>query len=130
MKRILLDTNAYSAFKRGAPEAMDALARADEILIPVPVLAELRVGFRAGSRETANLRELEEFLSSPRVTVPSMSEQTARFHAEVFSLLKEKGKPIPLNDVWIAACSLEAGAILISYDAYFHHIEGLLVNTF
>ena len=85
----------------------------------VAVLAELRVGFKAGSREKINLLELEDFLASPRVSVPAMSEQTARFYAETFTGLKEKGKPIPLNDVWIAACTLEAGAILISYDAHF-----------
>jgi len=128
MIRILLDTNAYSAFKRGDSSVIDQIARADEILIPVPVLAELRVGFRAGSKEKQNLDELEAFLSSKRVSIPSMGEQTALFYAQVFSTLKQRGMPIPLNDVWIAACTLEAGAILISYDAHFQNIDSLMIN--
>lgn len=59
MIRILLDTNAYSAFKRGDAVVVEQIARADEILFPVPVLAGLRVGFKAGSKEKYNLDELE-----------------------------------------------------------------------
>ena len=128
MIRIVLDTNAYSAFKRGDVSVIEQVARADEILIPVPVLAELRLGFRAGSQEKRNLNELEEFLNSNRVSIPLMGEQTALFYAQVFSTLKQKGTPIPLNDVWIAACTLEAGAILISNDAHFRHIDSLMIN--
>lgn len=128
MKTIALDTNEYAAFKRGDAATADRLARSDRIVIPLPVLAELRVGFRGGSREERNLDELEQFLSSPRVEVPPMTEQTSILYAELFGTLKRKGTPIPLNDIWIAAVSIEQGAILLSRDIHFSNIEGLPLN--
>ncbi len=128
MIRVILDTNAYSAFKRGEARIVERLRQADEILIPVPVLGELRVGFKAGTKEQQNLAELEEFLSSRRVSEQAMTERTALFYAEICSGLKRKGNPLPLNDIWIAACAVEAGAVLISNDVHFDKIPGLLVN--
>ena len=128
MKTLALDTNAYSAFKHGKAEVVDQLERAERILIPVPVLAELRIGLRGGTREALNLDELEQFLSSPRVELCSLTEQTAILYAEIFGTLQRKGKPIPLNDIWIAASAMEQGAILLSADAHFTWIDGLLLN--
>lgn len=129
MIAIALDTSEYAAFKRGDATATERIARADLIIVPLPVLAELRVGFRGGSREAQNLDELERFFSSPRVEVPSMTEQTAILYAEIFGTLKRKGTPIPINDVWIAAVALEHGAILYSRDGHFATIEGLPLNV-
>jgi len=92
------------------------------------VLAELRIGFRGGSKEARNLDELEQFLSSPRVEICSLTEQTAILYAEIFGTLQRKGTPIPLNDVWIAASAMEQGAILLSADTHFTRIDGLLLN--
>jgi tRNA(fMet)-specific endonuclease VapC len=128
MIRILLDTNAYSAFKRGEVRVIDEVARADEILVPAPVLGELRVGFKAGNKERRNLDELEEFLASRRVSVPAISERTALYYAEIYSGLRRKGTPLPINDIWIAACAEESGAVLISDDEHFKRITGLLLN--
>jgi len=128
MKTVALDTNAYSGFKRGLAEVVDQLAKAERILMPVPVLAELRIGFRGGSKEARNLDELEQFLSSPRVEICSLTEQTAILYAEIFGTLQRKGTPIPLNDVWIAASAMEQGAILLSADTHFTRIDGLLLN--
>lgn len=129
MKTIMLDTNAYAHFKRGKEAILQQIRRAESILLPVPVLAELRVGFKGGTKEQENLRELETFLANPRVSVAILTEQTALVYAEIYTSLKRKGSPIPLNDVWIAAAALEQGAILMSEDAHFRQIEGLLLNV-
>lgn len=124
--RVMLDTNAYSDFKRGNAGAVEAVATAEEVLIPVPVLGELRAGFRGGAHETENLHELEEFLSTPRVRVHGLGEETAIFYAEIHMTLRAAGKPIPTNDLWIAAAALETGSILISRDTHFDAISGLI----
>lgn len=126
----MLDTNAYSGFMRGIQEVVDTLAHADEILVPVIVLGELRSGFRSGNREKSNLLELEEFLSSPRVTIQTIKEETSIFYAEVFTSLRSRGTPIPTNDLWIAAAALETGSILISRDAHFDLVPGLIRHFF
>ena len=124
--KAMLDTNFYSAFKLGDADAKEALAKADEILIPTPVLGELRAGFRAGRREAANLKELEDFMASPRVRVHALGEETAIFYAEVHGALKAAGTPIPTNDLWIAAAALETGSLLLTRDAHFAAVAGLL----
>jgi len=122
----MVDTNAYSAFKRGVSAVMEALAKADEILVPIPVLGELRSGFRAGCREKANLDELEAFLASPRVTVHCPGEETAIFYTEVYGHLRAAGRPIPTNDLWIAASAMETGSSLLTTDAHFDAVPGLV----
>lgn len=68
--RVLVDTNAYAAFKGGDPETVDVLRMADEIHLSVIVLGELLAGFAAGTQERRNRRELAAFMDSPRVICP------------------------------------------------------------
>lgn len=125
MSLVVLDTNAYTAFKLGRPAAVEIVASAEQLGLPVVVLAELLAGFAAGNREAANRRELSAFLDSPRVRVLSATEVTADLYARVYAVLRRKGKPIPTNDLWVAAATLEHGAGLFSLDAHFREIDGL-----
>jgi tRNA(fMet)-specific endonuclease VapC len=126
--KVLLDTSAYSAFKRGDGAISDLLAQGEVIFVPVPVLGELRAGFRLGGKEERYLAELEEFLRRPRVRVHSCSDETAIFYAEIYARLRALGRPIPTNDLWIAAAALESGSILLSYDDHFHAVAGLVTR--
>jgi len=86
-----------------------------------------KTGFRAGGKEEVNRRELNLFLESPRVQVLSMDEDTAEYYAKVFGDLKKKGRPIPTNDMWVAASAMQHGLWLASKDEHFQHVEGLLL---
>lgn len=125
MNPILLDTNAYVAFKRGHPQALSAVQNAPTIALNPVVLGELLSGFAAGDREKANRDELAEFLASPRVSVLPMGYATAEQYATVFRTLRTVGTPIPTNDMWIAASAIEYGIDLLSYDAHFQAVGGL-----
>jgi predicted nucleic acid-binding protein len=125
MRRVLLDTNLYADFKRGEKGAAELLRTADEIVLSAVVLGELLSGFAAGRREVHNRAELALFLSTPRVKVVGVDETTADFYARVFALLRRKGRPIPTNDLWIAASALQHGLILATRDEHFGSIEGL-----
>jgi len=120
--RICLDSSAYSAFKRGHPEAMEVLRSAGEIVLPSIMLGELLAGFRGGSRDRANRRELEAFLLSPRVRVTPVDADTAQRYAEIFAYLRERGSPIPTNDIWIAACAMQWGLRLLTTDSHFDRL--------
>jgi tRNA(fMet)-specific endonuclease VapC len=122
---VAVDTNAYAAFKRGQAEALAVLRAAPDILISTIVLGELLAGFAAGSREARNREELAQFISTPRVRVAHVSEVTADSYALTYAQLRRKGKPIPTNDLWIAASALEHGAALLTFDAHFSAIDGL-----
>jgi tRNA(fMet)-specific endonuclease VapC len=129
MKQILIDTNFYVAFKRKQQPAVDLLRQVAYVGMSTVVLGELLAGFRCGSREAENRRELEHFLDSPRVEILNIDEETADFYAEVFRALKEKGRPIPTNDLWIAATTLRHGLALATLDDHFRHIDGLLLTS-
>lgn len=127
MKNILIDTNMYVAFKRKQQLSVELLRQVEYIGMSTVVLGELLAGFRCGSREAENRKELDLFLDSSRVEILVLDEETADFYAEVFRALKEKGRPIPSNDLWIAATSLRHGLALATLDHHFRHIDGLLL---
>ncbi|VAX10780.1 hypothetical protein MNBD_GAMMA26-2039 [hydrothermal vent metagenome] len=126
MKNILIDTNGYIAFKKGVPEAVEIIKLADNIGFSVVVLGELLAGFVCGGRETTNRTELGDFLSSPRVCVYSPDDGTAEFYARIFKQLKQDGRPIPTNDLWIAATALQRGYGVFTYDRHFTAIKNLI----
>ena len=125
MKNILLDTNAYVALLRGDEKVLEALAIAENVYMSVIVLGELFDGFRGGSRLQKNRKLLDQFLSCPHVHLLSLGLETADVFGEIKQQLKKSGNPIPINDVWISAHSIENGAVLITYDKHFKKVSGL-----
>ena len=123
--KLLLDTNAYSALARGHREVASRVRDASEIVFSAVVAAELLYGFRLGRRQEENTARLEAFLRAPGVRLQPISLATAERFARVAAVLRSKGKPIPTNDLWIAAQAFETGADLLSSDAHFGHIEAL-----
>jgi predicted nucleic acid-binding protein len=128
LKRILLDTNAYAAFKRGDAGALAVLRRAPEIGLCPTVLGELLAGFACGSQAARNRRELSEFIHTPRVRLLSIDGETAEHYAALFAGLRRKGKPVPTNDLWIAAVALQHGYAVFSLDAHFAEMDNLIVG--
>ena len=125
MRRMLIDTNIYSYALKGESEVIEVLRKADEIGFSVISIGELLSGFKKGGREKKNREELEEFLDSPRVVVYSVNEDTAEFYAEVLNNLRKTGKPVPTNDIWIAAVAFQNGLKLFTKDSHFQKIAGL-----
>lgn len=120
--RFCLDTSAYSHFKRGDPQVVELIDRADWIGVPVIVLGELAVGFRHGTRRDVNQAELDRFLDHRSVDVLPVSEDVVEFYADIVLDLKKAGTPIPANDIWIAALAARHGATVLTYDAHFGSI--------
>ena len=123
--RILLDTDAYSASMRGHPAVADRVRRASEVLLSAIVVGELLFGFRSGSRYEKNLNDLEDFLSNRYVTFVRVTRTTSDRFARIASALRAKGRPIPTNDIWIAAHAMETGADLLSFDQHYEAVDGL-----
>ncbi len=128
MRRILVDTNAYVAFKRNDPVALEVMRTSEYIGINTVVLGELYSGFKGGSRESRNRAELAQFLDSTRVETMVIDEETSEFYAKIFWDLKRKGNPVPGNDLWVAASAMRHGLALFTYDDHFRSIEGLLLR--
>jgi len=127
MRKVLIDTNVYSAFKRNDPDIVSAFQHFDFIGINITVLGELYAGFVGSQKEKFNRSELEKFINSPRVHFVNNDRDTADFYAQVFNFLKKKGSAIPTNDIWIAASALQNGLALFSLDKHFQNIDGLIL---
>lgn len=128
--KLILDTNAYVGFKLGYPEIIEYLTQADVILISPIMLGELMFGFRNGSRFARNTEELNRFLSHHAVEIVTLSEITADRYARIAAQLKQQGTPIPSNDIWIAAQTMETGSELVTMDNHFDKIPGLVYRRF
>jgi tRNA(fMet)-specific endonuclease VapC len=110
---------------RGHRDVASLVRRAEAVLLPAVVAGELLYGFRFGSRYEENASRLGAFLDAPSVDLVSVTFVTADRFGRIATTLREKGTPIPTNDIWVAAQAMEAGADLLSSDAHFGLVEGL-----
>jgi tRNA(fMet)-specific endonuclease VapC len=124
--KILLDTSAYVGFKRNQVEVVDMIINSESVLISPVVLGELMFGFRCGSRFKKNLAELNDFLKHEAVELVQIGAITADRYSRIAAQLKQQGTPIPTNDMWIAAQTMEHGAELITTDQHFEKINGIV----
>lgn len=125
--RLVVDTNAVIAYREGIPEVCNLIEDADTIFLPVIVLGELLYGAFNSTRQHKNEQDVRKFLEQS-VFVP-MDETIAARYASLRLELKKIGRPIPENDLWIAAICLEFNVTLLSRDGHFDNIPNLqLIN--
>ena len=129
MRRVLIDTTAYAAFKRGEARTLEIFRHAPEIALSATVMGELLAGFAIGSHAAKNRRELAEFLHSPRVRQLAVDAETAEHYAVLFAGLRKKGRPVPTNDLWIAASAMQHGYAVFSFDKHFAEMENLITGS-
>ncbi len=122
---VILDTNALSAFVDGDNKILKIIGRQPELALPVIVLGEYLYGIRQ-----SRLRiRYEEWLQTnlDLFDLLSVGQSTANFYAEVRRELKNSGKPIPSNDIWIAALAREHRFPIVTRDAHFQTVDGLRI---
>jgi tRNA(fMet)-specific endonuclease VapC len=119
MKRILLDTSAYSNLMRGSQKIVEVLDEAEEVFLCAIVVGELLAGFKRGSKEQNNRKVLKDFILTPGVEVLPIDDTTAERYALILDYLKKNGTPIPVNDIWIAASAMQHGLELLTSDQHF-----------
>ncbi len=122
---LALDTNAAIRLLNDARGARDWIQDADRLLLPVPVVGELRFGALNSSKPEANLSRVQALIERCGVLAATLT--TAEVYADVRIQLKRAGKPIPENDVWIASICLEHRMPLATFDEHFRHVAGLRV---
>ncbi len=123
--RLVLDTSAYSRMRAGHGGVLDRMAAAEVVLIPTTVLGELEAGFELGGRARENRVALAEFLAEPFVAILPTTPEVARRYGQLFARLRRAGTPVPINDVWIAAATVDCGGHLLTFDEDYRRIETL-----
>jgi predicted nucleic acid-binding protein len=131
VNNILLDTNAYTAFAAGDTSVSDAIFNSDTVFMSVVALGELYAGFYGGTKPDWNINILDEFLAEPAFNIQllDINHSTSKMYGKIHSLLKQNGKKIPLNDIWIAAHALESDSTLITFDHHFTFVSNLKIWT-
>jgi tRNA(fMet)-specific endonuclease VapC len=119
---MILDTNAVSAAADDDPAIIALLARAEQVAIPVIVIGEYRYGIAQSRRRTTYENWLAALLQD--CFVLDINEPTAHHYAEIVLELKRLGKPIPTNDLWIAALCRQHSLPLLSRDRHFDLVAG------
>ncbi len=120
---MILDTNSLSAYANGVPGAVSVVDSADAVEVSVISLGEFRFGI-AQSRHRADYeRWLLENLLFYRIL--DVDRETAAAYAEIRLELKQAGRPIPVNDLWIAALCRQHGLPILSRDRHFDAVKGL-----
>lgn len=123
--RLALDTNRYRDLAEGDPELQDVASAALEVYLPFIVVAELKAGFGLGRRSAANEKLLQRFLLQPGVAILLPTAATLDVYASLYRQLRKQGTPIPTNDLWIAALTLQHGLTLATRDRHFGSLPQL-----
>jgi tRNA(fMet)-specific endonuclease VapC len=119
---MILDTNALSAAADDDPTVIALLADADEVAIPVIVLGEYRYGIALSRNRASYANWLKGLLQD--CLVLDIHEPTTHHYAEITLELRQKGRPIPTNDIWIAALCRQHSFPLLSRDRHFDLVAG------
>ena len=120
---MILDTNTLSAAADREPAALEVVASAERLAVPVIVLGEYRLGIAQSRHRKDYENWLREWISA--VTVLDIDEETTHHYAAIGLELRRSGKPIPANDLWIAALCRQHALPLVSRDRHFDLVKGL-----
>jgi tRNA(fMet)-specific endonuclease VapC len=102
------------------------LANAIDVFVPIVVTGELFFGARKSARVPENVLRITQFAAANSILPCDLG--TAIAYGEIKGELRSKGRPIPENDVWIAAIARQHGLTLASRDSHFKDVDGLTVE--
>jgi tRNA(fMet)-specific endonuclease VapC len=125
--KVLLDTNIVVALINGDPSVRSFAARTEDVFLPCIVIGELFYGAFRSARAKENVAHIEAFAAERSIL--ACDTNTARYFGEIKNQLRIKGRPIPDNDLWIAAIAVQHGLTLISRDDHFREIERLSLES-
>ncbi|MCB0197177.1 MAG: type II toxin-antitoxin system VapC family toxin [Anaerolineae bacterium] len=125
--RLLLDTNIVIAFFAQEQDISDRMEAAEAFFIPSIVLGELYFGARKSGKPAQNLKLIDELAAKTKIL--DCNAETAQQYGQLKATLRRKGRPIPENDIWIAAIAVQHNLTLITRDAHFNQVDDLSITT-
>ena len=96
---------------------------APEVFVPAVALGELFFGAAKSDRPAENTARVERFASGRAIVAPDLD--VAREYGKLKQYLRQKGRPLRENDIWIAATAKRHGMVLVTRDHHFHEVENL-----
>jgi len=121
MNGSVLDTNVITKLLDNDPAAISLIHKIDNVFTSVVVVGELYFAAANSSKREVNLKNFQEALAC--VEIISIDDDVCMSYAKIKLELKKKGKPIPDNDIWIAACAHAKGLSVATFDQHFSEIS-------
>lgn len=125
IEQIAFDTNIVIDILNGKLNVVSFLKPNTKIYLPVTVCGELLFGARNSGKSQENEFKFREFIKYCEIL--NINELIADQYATTRKILKNKGRPIPENDIWIAATCIVNNIALLTYDTDFTYIEELIL---
>jgi len=119
----ILDTNIVIALFGNDVGVINKISKVKDIFIPAIVVGELFYGAFNSGKPEQNSVKIIEFLR--KVKILNCDQETAKFYGKIKKELKDKGKPIPENDIWIIALSMQHKIQVVSRDIHFKYVDHL-----
>lgn len=127
---MILDTSAYSNLGRGNKHIADLINKYDNLYIPVIVHAELLQGFKQGNKSEQNTNDLHRFMSQPFVSTLDIDLETSKIYSYLYVHIKNQGKVLSHNDIWIAALAVQHDLPLVTFDNDFECLRSEIPELF
>lgn len=118
-----MDTNVVIELIRRSSQAHQRLRPDATVYVPIIVLGELFHGAFNSNDPEKGLAEVERLAASTKILVCDLG--VSRSYGQIRHALWRKGKPLPENDIWIAATAQTHGLPVVTRDRHFDEVEGL-----
>ena len=125
--KALLDTNIVIALIANEASIVDKIRLVEAVFIPSIVIGELYFGAYRSSRVDANIKRVSELAASAQVL--NCDADTAQYYGRIKEDLRKAGRPIPENDIWIAAIGMQHELTVVSRDVHFNEVVGLAIES-
>lgn len=122
----LFDSNIVIDIFRNRKSTVEVVKSINNINIPAIVLGELYYGANKSNQTSKRTLQIEQLEKT--VNIIDVTAKTARFYGIIKDKLRAIGKPIPENDIWIAAIAQEHNLILITRDNHFNYVDGIKIQ--
>ena len=119
----LIDTNVIIRFFKGETELFSLFDDMEQLYVSSISVGELMYGAELSKKSDFNRQNYFCFCEQMKILQPDL--EVAKMYGKIKSNLKAKGRPIPENDIWIAATALVADLELVTADSDFENISGL-----
>jgi tRNA(fMet)-specific endonuclease VapC len=119
---VLLDTNVVIEILNDRLPA-ERIPQNCDVFLSTISLGELYLGAKKSGRREENLRRLRSLEEDISILV--CDRDTADHYSDLRLDLLRRGRPIPANDLWIAAIARQHALPLVTYDAHFDLVTGI-----
>ena len=123
---VLLDTNIIIGILAKDEAILSRLAETEAVFLPSIALGELYFGAFKSAHPNDNAERIDRLADSTAILY--CDGTTALHYGRIKTSLRAKGRPIPENDIWIAAIAQQHGLTVVSRDLHFREIENLPVE--